>query len=205
MEQASRALLEHTEVLARVGNQGAPRRECLILVGPGNNGADGVALGRQLLGHPQISPRLWLLEAPAAKDDLLALQIHVYRQLGGPLACGLAELQPPPIGQGIVVDALFGIGLQRPIQGPYAEAIAQVTTNPNPVLAVDQPSGLDCDSGQTLGIALAATRTVCFAAPRIGFTLADGPRLCGEVFVANLGVQASIAQAWAEGWLRDRE
>ena len=108
----------------------------------------------------------------------------------------------PADGTGLGVDVLFGLGLQRPIQGLYAEPIARATASQLPVLAVDQPGGLDCDCGTTLGTALAATWTLCFAAPRKGFTLADGPHLGGEVYTAPIEVQARIAQAWAESCLR---
>jgi len=176
--------------------------QCLVLAGPGNNGADGVALARQLLGHPKIQPIVWLLHPPGSDQCLLAHQCRVYEQLGGEIWVGEQALAHDFSAPAVVVDALFGVGLDRPISGPYQKALE----NPNfvevPVLAIDQPSGLDADTGAILGTVLPAHWTACFAAPRIGFTSGEGPRLCGEVRVIDLGVQPAVATAWAQEWIR---
>ncbi len=170
---------------------------CLVLAGPGNNGADGVALARQLLGHPNILPVVWLLRQPEPSTSLLAHQCQIFEKLGGEIWLGEPALKRDFPDQLVVVDALFGVGLDRPIVGPYQ----QVLQNPNfagaPVLAIDQPSGLDADTGAILGTALPARWTACFAAPRIGFTRGHGPQLCGEVQVVDLGVQPAVAATWA--------
>ena len=93
--------------------------QCLVLVGPGNNGADGIALARQLLGHPRIHPVIWLLAPPRDRESLLAHQFRVYEQLGGPIWLGEEALRRDFSTPFVVVDAIFGVGLDRPIQGPY--------------------------------------------------------------------------------------
>jgi hydroxyethylthiazole kinase-like uncharacterized protein yjeF len=171
--------------------------QCLVLAGPGNNGADGVALARQLLGHPKFQPVVWLLRQPEADESLLAHQCRVYQQLGGQIWVGEQALEHGFPASLVVVDALFGVGLDRPIVGPYQKALENPHFAKVPVLAIDQPSGLDADTGAILGTALPAHWTACFAAPRIGFTSGEGPRLCGEVRVIDLGVQPAVAAAWA--------
>ena len=110
------------------------------------------------------------------------------QQAGVPL-----DSPPPPL---LWVDALFGIGLARPIAGPLATFLQGIAQSHRPVLAVDCPSGLNSDTGAVMGMALPATWTMTFAALKVGFSLGSGPKVVGEVLVADLGVRAEIAQAW---------
>lgn len=196
MEQAARGLTE--SVLERLPSLlgGDPPLDLLVLVGPGNNGADGVALARQLLGHPRVQPRLWLLQPSVAPESALAQQIAVYQGLGGELTSGPAH-PAWPTGPGLLVDALLGVGLDRPLRDPIPALLEAAESTGLPVLAVDQPTGLDADEGTILGAALPATWTVSFVAPRPGFRHGEGPRLCGEVETAQLGVRPELAAAWA--------
>jgi hypothetical protein len=84
-----------------------------------------------------------------------------------------------------VVDALFGIGLQRPLDGRYADWIATLNAQPCPRLALDIPSGLDADTGRRLGPCFAASHTVSFIALKPGLLTLDGPDQCGELHLAT--------------------
>lgn len=173
-----------------------------VLCGPGNNGADGVAAARQLLGS-HLSPTVWLSLGPPPPDSLLERQCRVFEALGGRLETGFPALQESLKKEALEpapscwVDALFGIGLTRPIEGQLVEMLGAIQAQSVPILAVDTPSGLDCDTGEVLGAALHATWTLSFAAPKRGFFLGQGPDHVGQVLVADLGVQTSLARAWA--------
>lgn len=169
----------------------------LFLCGPGNNGADGVAAARQLLGHPWIRPIVALPFGAGPSDGLLFQHLQVYRNLRGQALEGLAEEDhASQVGPSLVVDALFGVGLTRPIDPQIQTWVHSLLQNDPPVLSVDCPSGLDCTTGKALGFALKATWTLSFVAPKAGFFLADGPSHCGEVHVAGIGVRREIADAW---------
>lgn len=173
------------------------RAVVLFLCGPGNNGADGLAAARLLLGHPYITPIALLPYGSGSGGSLLQMQLEVFQKLGGRAAIGPMEgtIEPIPAPH-IVVDALFGVGLTRPLDPERLQSLCPWLDQGIPILAVDCPSGLDCTTGKALGRAISATWTLSFVAPKAGFTLADGPSHTGEVFVAGIGVRQEIADAW---------
>jgi hydroxyethylthiazole kinase-like uncharacterized protein yjeF len=160
----------------------AGKKSVLVLAGPGNNGGDGFVLARHLkswwyrVGVLFAGDRARLsAEAAAAHDAWLAA--------GG---TNLTDL--PSSGFDLVVDALFGIGLEREVQGRYAELIDYASAQPAPVLAIDIPSGLHADGGYVLGRAVRADHTVTFIALKPGLLTLDGPDHCGELHVRDLGL-----------------
>ena len=88
----------------------------------------------------------------------------------------------------VLVDALFGTGLTREIREPFAAAIEAANAAGPPIVSVDLPSGLDADEGRVLGAAIQAEVTVTFVAPKLGFSLADGPAHVGRCVVAEIGI-----------------
>lgn len=155
----------------------------LIACGPGNNGGDGFVLARHLqcAGHPvsvlfASDPNRLPADAAAARDAWLAQ--------GGTTTAELPSA--PPNGWELVVDALFGIGLQRPLEDRYAAWIEALNAETCPRLALDIPSGLEADTGQRLGPCFEATDTITFIALKPGLLTLDGPDLCGEVHLAGL-------------------
>ncbi|MGB0953887.1 MAG: NAD(P)H-hydrate epimerase [Planctomycetota bacterium] len=168
-----------------------------FLCGPGNNGADGVAAARLLLGRPQTRVIVYLPYGEGPADGLLAMQLKVFQNLGGEVK----KIEPGGEIKGIptpdiVVDALFGVGLTRAMEEEQLSSLAPWLESGAPILAVDCPSGLDCTTGQALGRAIKATWTLSFVAAKAGFSLADGPSHTGEVLVAGIGVRQEIADAW---------
>ena len=89
---------------------------------------------------------------------------------------------------GLVVDGVFGIGLQREVTGRYAEWIAGANEVRAPILSLDVPSGLDSDTGRVLGCAVRADHTISFIALKPGLLTLDGPDCCGELHVNALGL-----------------
>src|SRR6185295_10485471 len=89
---------------------------------------------------------------------------------------------------GLVIDGLFGIGLTRPIGGEYAKLVEYANRQVCPVLALDVPSGIQSDSGRVLGCAVRASHTITFIGLKAGLLTLDGPDYCGELTVADLGL-----------------
>ena len=107
---------------------------------------------------------------------------------------GIEPLSPAILaGADIIVDALFGAGLSRPLDAEAAEVVAAINAAGKPVVAVDVPSGLDGTTGRAVGDAVVqATRTVTFFRLKPGHLLLPGRRLCGEVQLADIGIPAAV-------------
>ena len=181
MENAGRA------VAAAAGAMTTPGARVAILCGPGNNGGDGFVAARYLR-EAGFDVQLSLLGPPdALKGDAAAMA-----QRWGP---AIAPLHPQSIdGADLIIDALFGAGLARPITGAAADVITAVNASGVPVLAVDVPSGLDGTTGAALGPVVQALRTVTFFRRKPGHLLMPGRALCGEVTVADIGIRIRRAR-----------
>lgn len=185
MARAGLAAAELARKLA--GDNGKP---VLVLAGPGNNGGDALVVARHL--------RQWWYKVtvvctadPKQYAGEAAEALRALREAGGTVVRAL----PPAQDWALVVDGLFGIGLQRDLDGDYAALIEQVNALDAPVLALDIPSGLDADSGRVLGCAIEASHTITFIALKPGLLTLDGPDHCGVVQVADLGLTDAVAAA----------
>jgi hydroxyethylthiazole kinase-like uncharacterized protein yjeF len=156
----------------------------VVLCGPGNNGGDGFVVARQLAadGWPV---RIALL---GRRDHLMGEAAH-----HAALWEATVEAIAPAVldGAALVVDALFGAGLARALEGSAAETLAAVATRGLPVVAVDVPSGVMGDTGEDLG-AVSAALTVTYFRKKPGHLLLPGRLLCGEVVVADIGTPAFV-------------
>jgi NAD(P)H-hydrate epimerase len=154
-----------------------------IVCGPGNNGGDGFAVARHLLNRGRsVEVHLVAPEDKFRPETDAGINLAVLRAMGAPLRADLALHDAA-----VIVDALFGTGLDRAVREPYAGAIRAINAAELPVLAVDIPSGLDADSGEILGDAVRATWTGTMVAPKAGFDRAAGPTHTGEVRVVDIG------------------
>ncbi|MFO0209000.1 MAG: NAD(P)H-hydrate epimerase, partial [Betaproteobacteria bacterium] len=160
-------------------------RSILVLCGPGNNGGDGYVCASELraLGH---RVRCVASAAPATDEAAIArarwssrTMSQVPNAAGGPVA-------------DVVVDALFGIGLRRPVEGPFAEQLAWLREQPAPIVALDVPSGLDADTGAWVGAVpgVCATSTISFLGAKPGLYTGAGAEAAGRVLVDDLGASA---------------
>ncbi|MBP7002231.1 NAD(P)H-hydrate dehydratase [Amaricoccus sp.] len=179
MEAAGRAVAGAAAALA-------PSGPVLALCGPGNNGGDGLIAAR-LLAAAGREVRLALLGAPAALRGDAAIARDRWP---GAIedAAALARTLPEAA---VVVDALFGAGLTRPLDGAAAALVAAMNEGPAPVLAVDVPSGLPADDGAPTGPCVAAAATATFFRKKPGHLLYPGRALCGRVTVADIGIPAA--------------
>jgi hydroxyethylthiazole kinase-like uncharacterized protein yjeF len=161
----------------------------LVLAGPGNNGGDAFVVARCL---KQWWHRVHLVftgqRAKLSADATAAMDAW---EAGGGEA--LTEVPRAVLeGCGLIVDGLFGIGLERPLSGRYAELVATVNASGVSALALDIPSGLHADSGQVLGCAVRARHTMTFLALKPGLLTLDGPDYCGELHVRDLGLEPTV-------------
>jgi ADP-dependent NAD(P)H-hydrate dehydratase / NAD(P)H-hydrate epimerase len=174
MENASRAV-------ATAAAEMGPR--AVVLAGAGNNGGDGVACARHL-GRDRCAVHL-LAEPDPDKSPDAALQCRMLRLGGWSLTVGALPDRVAHRGA-VWIDALFGTGLARDLDGAARQWVEFLNAAVGPKLAVDIPSGLHGDTGEVLGAAVRADVTVTFEAAKVGMTLRDG--LCGRVVVARLGL-----------------
>ncbi len=190
MERAGLAAAELARDLA--GGNGKP---VLVVAGPGNNGGDAFVVARHL--------KQWWFnvtvvfagdEAGLSNDAAQALR--AWRAAGGTTRPEL----PGAGGWGLVVDGIFGIGLERDVGGRYAQWIAAINAMDAPVLALDTPSGLHSDSGRVMGSAVVADHTVTFLALKPGLLTLDGQDHCGEIHRSTLGLDP-LSMRLASGFL----
>jgi hydroxyethylthiazole kinase-like uncharacterized protein yjeF len=161
----------------------------LIAAGPGNNGGDGFVAGR-ILRQAGREVVVVFAGAPGKLPPDAAAAYGAYMESGGRIVAAPQQALAEPA---LAVDALFGIGLQRPLAGAYAEWVDWLNRLRCPLLAIDIPSGLDADTGRVLGSAVRATHTATFIALKPGLLTLDGPDHCGEVSVHGLGLDAAAA------------
>jgi hydroxyethylthiazole kinase-like uncharacterized protein yjeF len=153
-----------------------------IVCGPGNNGGDGYVLAKlareqrlEVVAIGLNDPGRLQGDAQRAHDDFLSA--------GG----SVVGWDPNCLrGADVVVDALFGVGLSRPVAGVAAEAIAAINECDAHVLALDIPSGLHADTGEILGAAVRAERTLTFLGLKLGFYLGEGPNCVGIIMLDGL-------------------
>lgn len=183
MEAAGRAVADATTA------RWSPRR-AVVLAGPGNNGGDGFVAARYL-AEAGWSVRVALLGSISALKGEAALNAQRWTGELVHLSVGAVE------DCDLVVDALFGAGLARPLDGLAREVAAAVSIRDLPCVAVDIPSGVYGDSGAVMGegdggIAMRADLTVTFFRKKPGHLLLPGRELCGEVVVADIGIPPEV-------------
>ncbi len=191
-------LMENAAVgLADAIGQSFPEAETVaILCGPGNNGGDGLALARHLESRGYRFCVFLLLHGAEPKGDA-KMQLDILERSGIEVTRVLPESDLESVltaceHADLVVDALFGTGLSRPLEGHYAtlvEGLGEITT---PLLAVDIPSGLDGSSARSAACHLRAQVTVTFAAPKVAHVLEPAARAMGELVVTDLAIPSFV-------------
>lgn len=182
-----------------------PARRLAIFCGGGNNGGDGLVLA-VLARAAGLDVRVGLARDPDRLEGAAARAWSDWAREGGTHA-PLADLGPADAD--LVVDGLLGTGLDRPVGGPVAEAIARINAASAPVLALDIPSGLQADTGAVLGDAVRADGTITFIGAKRGLYTGAAPDYTGPVFADDLGVPDHIregivdaVQALDGAWVR---
>jgi len=166
-----------------------PKQDVVVLCGPGNNGGDGFVAAR-LLAEDGWPVRLALLGKRADLKGDAALSADRWQGVVHPLDTTILD------GDALVIDALFGAGLTRPLEGVARQVVETLNQRQLPCLAVDVPSGVDGNTGEVLGgeygVAVHAVVTVTFFRRKPGHLLLPGRGMAGEVVVADIGISASV-------------
>ena len=190
MEAAGRA------VVAAISDHYRPQA-VIVVCGPGNNGGDGFVVAR-LLKAAGWPVRVALFGTP---DQLKGDAAWAARLWKGPVG----DLATVPLsGRPLIVDALFGAGLNRPIEGAAAALIGRINAERLTVVSVDIPSGVNGDSGEVMGTAFTAALTVTFFRAKLGHYSAEGLARCGSLRVADIGISGKVLdQVVPRAWRND--
>jgi ADP-dependent NAD(P)H-hydrate dehydratase / NAD(P)H-hydrate epimerase len=157
----------------------------LVVAGPGNNGGDGFVAAAELAARGREVSVILLCE----RDSLQGDAASAARGWKYPVL----PFNPQAIGRpALIIDALFGAGLNRPLEGDPHDMIEAINANGAPVLAVDLPSGINGTTGAVMGVAVRATETVTFFRRKPAHLLLPGRIYCGRVRVADIGIDASV-------------
>lgn len=157
----------------------------LVIAGPGNNGGDGFVAAAELAARGRDVSVILLCE----RDSLQGDAASAARGWKYPVL----PFNPQAIGRpALIIDALFGAGLDRPVKGEPFEMIEAINANGAPVLAVDLPSGINGTSGAIMGTAVRAVETVTFFRRKPAHLLLPGRLHCGRVRVADIGIDARV-------------
>jgi len=218
MENAGRnaaaVVLEHAS--------GKTPSRVLVVAGLGNNGGDGFVVARHAL-VAGASVEVWLAGDPERLRGDAKANHDAWSGLGGrvsrvedaagvdALAAALAQLA----SEDVIVDALLGTGLDRPVEGLLADVISAVNAARAEIVSLDVPSGLDANTGAALGVCVRAKKTVTFAHPKLGLLTPVGSALAGELRVVDIGVPGELERevgasaycvdgADVAGWLTPR-
>ena len=180
MEIAGRAV---ADAVTRRSGRDIP--SIVVVAGPGNNGGDGFVCARVLAerGYPV---RLLLL---GQRERLKGDAAEAAAGWKGPVEPARPEGLS---GAGLIVDALFGAGLDRPVEGPARGMIEAINESGPPIIAVDLPSGINGTSGTIMGVAVRASETVTFFRRKPGHLLLPGRLYCGSVEVADIGIPETV-------------
>jgi ADP-dependent NAD(P)H-hydrate dehydratase / NAD(P)H-hydrate epimerase len=159
-----------------------------ILIGPGHNGGDALVVAREL--H-LVGYRVFLYRPIPKLKDLTAQHAQYVNSLSIPFSQDIRALQECEV----IIDGLFGFGLERSLSGEIADAIAQLNRWSKPVVSIDIPSGLHTDTGEVLGKAVRATNTLCLGLWKRGFFQDSALEYIGKAQRIDFGIQESDAQA----------
>lgn len=157
-------------------------KQILVVCGNGNNGSDGVATAR-ILKEYGYSVEIMITVDEDEYSEMIERQMLIAKIYEIPVYHELGNRE-----YDIIVDALFGIGLNRNIAGDYSNLIKKLNKKRGYKISIDIPSGIDCDTGEVLGTAFVADTTVTFGFYKRGHYLREGPRHCGSIVRRNIGL-----------------
>jgi len=173
-------------------------KKIAIVAGKGNNGGDGFVIARHLLNRG-ISVKVYLLTDPKALRGDAEINYHIFSRMKG-------EVIPVPSSKDyqkvkrdldkfdLLIDGIFGTGLDAEVRGYYREVIDHLNTLQRPIVAIDIPSGLDANTGKPFGTAIRAALTVTFGLPKVGHLISPGPDYVGTLKVIDIGIPRRLVE-----------
>ncbi len=171
-------------------------KRAAILCGSGNNGGDGIAAAMQLLRRG-IDIRCFLVGRRDKMTDDTAEMERRLVELGGKVESfdPESESQKKAVARaGVIIDAMFGIGLNSELRGNSLSAVHLINASPAPVVSVDIASGVEADTGRILGEAVKADVTVTFSMAKVGHFAEPGCTMCGELWVCDIGIPSELLE-----------
>jgi len=159
----------------------------LIFCGVGNNGGDGLVVARKLFSNG-ANIKLCILGNPEKYKNAALKNWQIIQKLNLPVMImpTMKEIATSIVPENIIIDAIFGTGLTRDIEGDYLKTIQLINQKNNQVISIDIPSGIDGNSGKVNGIAIRANHTVTFGLPKIGNILYPGYDYAGNLYVSHI-------------------
>ncbi len=177
----------------------------VIVCGTGNNGGDGFVAARHL-SNAGMDPRVLIAGDPDRTIGDARTNLEIVRRMGLPIEIIQDSTELDALGDrletSLIIDAILGTGLDRPVHGFMAELIERLNSSQatgTPVLSVDLPSGLDADLGEPLGACIRASATATFVGHKRGFQNLESREHTGQVEVVDIGVPAALARELADG------
>ena len=181
MEHAAHAVADEIEAIAGRGAR------VLFVCGSGNNGGDGCAAARLWMQRGGKAD-VWLLKSPSQMKGDAGVNARLLSSCGAAMHVLYGEAPEIPQGCAAIVDALYGTGLSREIEGAALDAVLTMNASGLPVIAVDIPSGVDGATGAALGEAVRAEATVTFHRAKHGHMLFPGRAMTGRLAIADIGI-----------------
>jgi len=192
MEQAGWGVAQ--AAMRRLGHVAGKR--VLVLVGPGNNGGDGLVVARHLHdAGAQVNVYTWQRELSSADANWQFCRQRGISAHAANADHDSTQLRNQLARADLVIDALLGMGISRPVEGALAAIVAAVNAEPAPVLAIDLPTGVHSDSGAVLGSAIYATATVATGLTKRGLMQPPGRAYAGTIETADIGLVAQHVEA----------
>lgn len=171
---------------------GAAGRGVAVVAGTSNNGGDGFVIAR----HLSMRGAKVVTFVVASEDKITPdarTNLTIIRNLGLDVRPSAGRLAARDLGEfDLVIDAIGGTGIQGPLRGDLAQAVEQVNLAGRPVVAIDVPTGLDCDTGSPAGLAIKAVMTITMAANKLGFASPQAAQYTGQVRVVDIGVPTTF-------------
>ncbi len=174
------------------------KKRVVIIAGKGNNGGDGFVIARHLMNRGIPVKVILLTDPKSLRGDAETNHYILYRMKG--------EILPVPSSKDyqkvkrdvekadLLIDAIFGTGLDAEVRGYYREVIDHLNTLHKPIVAIDIPSGLNANTGKPLGAAIRATLTVTFGLPKVGLLISPGTDYAGTLKVIDIGIPKNLVE-----------
>lgn len=182
MENAGKAVFEEIK---------SQYKKCrvVVLCGIGNNGGDGYVIARHLQ-KAKYDVTVFLNDLPTSKDA--KVMYEKWNAIGGKSFNFKYVEGQNFAGVDLIIDAMFGSGLNKDIHGEYRRIIELVNNLDIPIISVDLPTGINGDTGKIMGVCIKANSTITFTLPKIAHIITPSNEYCGELKVANIGIPQSV-------------
>lgn len=174
------------------------QKKVAIIAGKGNNGGDGFVIARHLLNR-KIPVKVILLTDPKSLRGDAETNHYIFHRMKGeiipaPSAKDYQKVKRDVEKADLLVDAIFGTGLDAEVRGYYREVIDHLNSLNKPIVAVDIPSGLNANTGKPLGTAIRASLTVTFGLPKLGLLLSPGTDYTGALKIVDIGIPKNLVE-----------